>query len=224
MTEKHQIETQTKSQVKDLFLEIIEKQKPQTTHQLIKIIQARIDLSDAELIQILLQLEDGGKLNFVGKETVMPLTYKKYIFSKKANWYWAVIISVFMITLAILFVPNDSYPLFYLRVLMGIAFIFFLPGYVFIKVLFPSKALTFTNDENMDRIEHLIQCIGASIAVVTILSLIIYFIQIKMDVISITSFLLVLIVIFATLATVQEYNKRPVKTRAKFCCQIDNFT
>jgi uncharacterized membrane protein len=60
-------------------------------------------------------------------------------------------------------VPEDAYPIVYLRYILGSIFILWLPGYTFIKALFPEKEL--------DSIERIALSIGMSIALVPIIGL-----------------------------------------------------
>jgi uncharacterized membrane protein len=76
-------------------------------------------------------------------------------------------------------VLEDAFPLVYLRNVLGTTFILWLPGYAFIKALFPqklpfAKALAHSLDaseKGLDAIERIALSMGMSIALVPIVGL-----------------------------------------------------
>jgi len=60
-------------------------------------------------------------------------------------------------------IPEGTYPINYVRYLLGSLFVLFLPGYSFIKALFPTK--------DIDNIERIALSIGMSLALVPIIGL-----------------------------------------------------
>ena len=63
--------------------------------------------------------------------------------------------------IAISVIPENAVPLIYLRSGFGVVFILFLPGFVFIKTLFPTNVPFKTFSESMDTLER----IGLSLGV-----------------------------------------------------------
>jgi uncharacterized membrane protein len=220
MTKTPPCDTGIKAQAKELILETIKKQKPQTTQQLIKLVQEKIALSEGELIQIVLQLEKEDNLHFTKEETFTAQTYKEYALSKKANWYWTTIVIAIVTTITVLIIPNNAYPLTYLRSLLGTAFIFILPGYAFLKLLFPSKVPIHAHTESLDTIERAIFAVGTSIALVSITNLILNSLQLNTGAAPITLNLLALTAIFATVAMFREYQAKVTISKVRLTTEL----
>ena len=110
-------------------------------------------------------------------------------------------------------VPEDAFPLVYLRYVLGTIFVLWLPGYAFIKALFP-QTLPFarglahslgTTEKNIDAIERVALSLGMSIALVPIIGLLLNYtpwgVRLTPIVLSLTAFT----IIFATAAIVREH-------------------
>lgn len=162
MTKNQPISNQVKEQIKQTILQTIKKEKPENAQQLIKLVQEKTALSSEEITQLLIQLENEDRLHFTKKETLLPPTPQTYVLSKKAAWYWVIIAIAILTTLTVFIIPDNAYPIVYLRSALGIVFVLFLPGYTFIKMLFPSKVPIKTSSENMDTIERLALSLGMS--------------------------------------------------------------
>jgi uncharacterized membrane protein len=99
--------------------------------------------------------------------------------------------------------PEDAYPIVYARSALGIIFVLFLPGYTFIKALFPTKVPIKTSSENLDTIERIALSLGMSIALVPIIGLILNYTPWGIRLMPITLSLLALTIIFATAAVLR---------------------
>jgi len=86
------------------------------------------------------------------------------------------------------------------RYVLGAVFVLFLPGYSFIKTLFPTKEL--------DNIERTALSIGTSIALVPIIGLLLNYTAWGIGTTSITLALLALTTILATASIVREYQAK----------------
>jgi hypothetical protein len=160
-----------KDKIKSLILEEVANEKPESTQRLTQLMQQK-NYADPELItQALLELEDEGKLHFTKPETT-PASSVDYVFSQKALWYWTIIALSIATTISVFTIPEAIYPVAYMRNVLGIIFILVLPGYSFIKALFPTTVPFKTSSENLDNIERLALSIGMSLALVPIVGLI----------------------------------------------------
>jgi hypothetical protein len=195
-------------QTTQIILDIVKKRRPETTQQLIKLVQEKTALSSEEITQLLIQLENEDRLHFTKKETLLPPTPQAYVLSKKAAWYWVTIALAILTTLTVFIIPDSAYPIVYLRSALGIVFILFLPGYTFIKMLFPSKVPIKTSTENMDTIERVALSVGMSLALVPIVGLILNYTPWGIRLTPITLSLLALTVVFATAAILREHQNR----------------
>jgi cation transport ATPase len=208
MTKNQPISNQVKEQTKQTILQIIKKQKPENTQQLIKLVQEKTALSNEEITQLLIQLENIDRLHFTKKETLLPPTSQTYVLSKKAAWYWVTIAIAILTTLTVFIIPESAYPIVYLRSALCIIFILFLPGYTFIKMLFPSKVPIKTGSENMDTIERLALSLGMSLSLIPIVGLILNYTPWGIRLTPITLSLLALTIVFATAALLREYQAK----------------
>ena len=100
-------------------------------------------------------------------------------------------------------VPEDAYPIVYARYLLGSIFVLALPGYSFIKALFPTKEL--------DNIERVALSIGMSLALVPITGLLLNYTPWGIRVTPVTLSLLALTVAFATAAVIREHQAKTLK-------------
>jgi hypothetical protein len=208
MTKNQPISNQEKNQNKQTILQTIKNQKPENTQQLVKSVQERAALSCEEITQLLIQLESEEKLHFTEKEALPPPTSQTYFFSKEAAWYWVIITVAIVTTLTVFAIPDNVYPIVYLRSALGMVFMLLLPGYSSIKMLFPSKVPIKTNNENMDTIERLALSIGMSTALVPMVGLVLNYTPLGIRLTPIIFSLLALIIVFATVAVLREYQEK----------------
>lgn len=190
--------------IKDIIIKTINEQKPQTTSQLIGLIQKTTNLSENEIIDILNQLEAENKIHFnVKPET--STSFGTYFFSFESAWYWTIIAVALVTTLTVFTIPQDSFPLAYVRNVLGVIFALFLPGYAFVKAIFQKKVPIKTTSESFDNIERLVLSIAMSIALTPMVGLILYYTPIGIGLTPITLSLLALTTLFATAAMAREY-------------------
>ena len=190
--------------IKDLIIKTINEQKPQTTRQLVNLIQSTTNLSKKEIITALNQLEEEDKMHFNTK-LEKTISIGTYLFSVEAAWYWVIITVALLTTVTVFTIPQDSYPLAYFRNVLGVIFVLFLPGYAFVKAVFQNKVPIKTSSESFDNIERFVLSIAMSIALTPIVGLILYYTPIGIDLTPITLSLLTLTLAFATIAMAREY-------------------
>ena len=182
--------------------------KPETTNAIVKQVQQKYSVPDEEVRAILMQLEEENKIHFTKKTSPIPTTLSRYLFSSKSIWYWLTITIAIATAVAVFYIPEDAYPLVYLRQIFGAIFVGFLPGYVFIKTLYPSKVPISTSSENLEAIERIALSLGLSIALVAIVGLILNYTPWGIRLIPITFSLLVLTLVFATASLLREYQAK----------------
>lgn len=198
----------TKDQIKDLIIQVVKKEKPETAKQLISLIQQTQGLPEKEITKLLIELENENKVHFTKKEPPTYATIKEYLFSSKAVWYWTTIVLAAATTVTVFTIPENAVPLVYLRSALGIIFLLFLPGFSFIKALYPSEVPIKTSSENMDTIERVVLSFGMSLTLVPIVSLILNYTPWGIRLTPITLSLLALTVVFATAARARETSHR----------------
>ncbi len=193
-----------KEQIKILILETVAKEKPENTEQLEKILQQQRGISPESTTQLLIELKNEGKLHFIKPEP-KPASAMDYIFSRKGLWYWGIIAISIATTVSVFTIPETTYPISYVRNVLGIIFVLFLPGFAFIKALFPSTVPIKTTSENLDNIERIALGFGMSLALVPIVGLILNYTPWGIRLAPITLSLLALTIICATAAIFREY-------------------
>ena len=196
------------NEIRDFIIETVNTQKPETTSALVKLVQQKYPLSEEEILTILSQLETENKIKFTKKEPATPTTLRVYAFSIKSIWYWATITIAIATAIAVFTIPDDAYPIVYIRYFLGIIFVLFLPGFTLIKTLYPSKVPLKTSSENLDVIERIALSIGMSIALTSIVGLVLNYTPWGIRLTPITLSLLTLTFLFATVAVLREYQTK----------------
>jgi uncharacterized membrane protein len=102
-------------------------------------------------------------------------------------------------------VPEDAFPLVYLRYVLGTIFVLWLLGYAFIKALFPKQLPLRTSDKDLDTIERIALSIGTSIALVPIVDLLLNYTPWGIRLTPIVLSLTALTVTFATAAVLRGH-------------------
>jgi hypothetical protein len=208
----------TNDQIKQLILDTVKKQKPETSKQLISLIQEHIAILPERINDLLIELENEDLLHFMKPEPPTPTSAKAYMFSPKALWYWITIIFSFATILTVFSISNSDYPLVYLRYVLGFVFVLFLPGYTFTKLLFPIKLPRIAvflprgqieiGSENMETIERFALSVGLSLALLPVVGLMLNFTPWGVRLAPITLSLLALTIVFATAAVLREYQAK----------------
>ncbi len=197
-------------QVKKFMLSVIEAQRPENVRQIISVVQQTYTLPEDQITPILIELENEGKLHFTKKghtnaSTQKPIPFKTYVLSNRAAWFWFTIILAIITTLAVFVIPEGVYPIVYIRYALGVVFVLFLPGFAFIKTLFPLDAPIKTGSENFDAIERIVLSLGLSLALVPIAGLILNYTLWGIRLVPIIVILLTLTIVFSTVAILREY-------------------
>lgn len=182
------------------IINIVKKNNPKTIDELINLIQPIYHVPKKDILERLLHLENQGKITLKNQTTTVTPVLRNYLFSTKSSWYWTIIVTALATAALVLIVPENVYPLVYARYIIGAIFVLFLPGYSFIKALFPGKEL--------DNIERTALSVGMSIALVAITGLILNYTTWGIRTTPITLILLTLTIIFATAAIIREHRTK----------------
>ena len=194
--------------IKNVIINIVKEQKPETAEQLASFVEKTTNLSKKEIINLLNQLETEDKIHFNTKYELSSASFGAYLFTSESAWYWIIMAVAATTTLATFTIPQDWYPLAYVRNVLGVIFVLFLPGYAFMKALFPIKVPIKTSSEAFDTIERVALSIGMSIALTPMVGLILYYTPIGISLTPITLSLLALTIAFATAAEGREYQAK----------------
>jgi hypothetical protein len=200
--------------IKDVIIKIVKEQKPETARQLIRFVQKTTNLSEKEIVTLLNQLEAEDKIHFNMKRELASASIGTYLFTSESAWYWTIIAVAIATAISVFTIPQDWYPLAYVRNVLGVIFVLFLPGYAFIKALFPAKLPIKTSSENLDTIERVALSIGMSIALTSIVGLILYYTPLGIGLTPITLSLLALTAALATAAVAREYQTKSITVQS----------
>jgi hypothetical protein len=195
------------------IIHTVETAKPESVQQLVDQVQALSSKSKQEIINRILYLQQEEKIHLKPPQTPTPEKFSSYLGSNRALWYWVTMTFTIATAIIVFTVPEDAFPLVYLRYVLGAIFILWLPGYAFIKALFP-QTLPFargpahslgTIEKNLDTIERIALSLGMSIALVPIVGLLLNYTAWGIRLTPIVLSLTALTIIFATTAIVREH-------------------
>jgi hypothetical protein len=208
----------TEDKLDQQIIQIVETAKPQNVQQLIDQVQALSSKPKQEILDRILHLEQEEKIHLKPPQTQTPEKLTSYLGSNHALWYWITMALTIATAIVVFTVPEDAFPLVYLRYVLGTIFILWLPGYAFIKALFP-QTLPFarglahslgTTEKNLDTIERVALSLGMSIALVPIIGLLLNYTPWGIRLTPIVLSLLALTIVFSTTAVIRDYkNQKP---------------
>jgi len=181
------------------IIQLIEDKKPRNLQQLVNLAKEKSSIPEQKIIEHVLRLQSQGRISL----TEQPTRSQKlapYLKTEKASWYWATIVLIIASVIAVFAIPENAYPIVYLRHVLGIILVLWLPGYSLIKALFPQKEL--------DNIERTALSIGMSLALVPITGLILNYTPWGIETTPVTLSLLALTSIFATAAIIREHQTK----------------
>ena len=142
--------------------------------------------------------EEGQEI--ASKNSVPSEGIKKGLFrSKKLIWYWATLATVFATMLAIFIINENAFPVVYIRWLLGLIYVVFLPGYSLVRSLQVQKRL--------NNLEFFCLSIGTSLALTSIFGLLLDQTPWGINLITVTFGLLVITVTFSTVAAIRDFKE-----------------
>jgi len=182
------------------IIKILSNEHPKTVKLLIKSVQLKNDVPEQKIMERILFLQDQGKI-VLKDQLPLSFTLKDYMLSIHAYWY-LLIVALAATTATLILANLERAPIIggifvYARYLFGSIFVLFLPGYSFIKALFPVKEI--------DNVERAALSIGMSLAIVAINALILNYTPWGISTTPITLSLLGLTLTLSTIAVVREH-------------------
>ena len=203
MSQNSPEETLTKT-----IIQLIRDKKPRTVQQLADLAKEKTSIPEKEIIKHVLRLQSQGKITFKELPTQPPQKLGTYLKTKEAYWYWITLILTLATTLTVFTVPEEAYPLVYIRYVLGALFVLWLPGYSFIRALFPAQNKSGKPAKPLDPIERTALSLGMSLALVSIVGLLLNYTPWGIRLTPIVLSLLSLTAIFATASVVREYRNK----------------
>lgn len=142
-------------------------------------------------------------------------SFKKYSMSRRASWYWITNGLVLATVISIFWLPQDVFPVAYVRAFLGLIFVLLLPGFSLAKTLYPINVPIKTSSENLDLIERIILSIGMSIILTFIVGLVLNYSPWGLALTPETLALALFTVILALVAITREYQMQKAKLGQK---------
>jgi predicted Zn-ribbon and HTH transcriptional regulator len=185
------------AKIAETIIQVIKEKNPQTVQQLTTLVKEKTKIPEKEILEHIIKLQNTGKIRLEKQIPPTPIKLATYLKTEQAIWYWATITIAIATVAAVFTIPENFYPWIYIRYALGTIFILWLPGYTFIKALFPEK--------NLDNIERIALSIGMSLALVPIVGLLLNYTPFGIRLAPITLSLLALTLTFATAAIIREH-------------------
>jgi hypothetical protein len=183
------------------IIQLVKNENPENVEQLLKLAKEKLSLTDEEALKHIMQLINNEKIKLKEHSQQTPQSLKTYIRSNEAYWFWTTTSLAIATAITVFTVPEDAYPIVYIRYVLGSIFVLGLPGFTLIKALFPSK-------KEMDAIERAALSIGLSLAIVPIVGLLLNYTPWGIRLTPITLSLLALTITFATAAILREHQTK----------------
>ena len=117
-----------------------------------------------------MNLEDRAKESHENPN-VRSKTLFDYLQSTQALWFWLTSIIIVIIPIVSLSFAN-IFPLIFVRWSFAVLLIFWLPGFILVKLLFPKKPEQRQSEEYLDPLERVAISIGLSMVFVPIVGLV----------------------------------------------------
>ncbi|MCW4024174.1 MAG: DUF1616 domain-containing protein [Candidatus Bathyarchaeota archaeon] len=194
----------TNDQTKALIAQIIASEQPENVEQLVDIMQTRYFLSKEQVAAALIELEADETVSFVKGKAQRFFSIKDYLLSRCALWFW---FSIVLSTVAALvfFLPANILAVAYTRYVLGLIFLAFLPGYVFIKAMFPADTKIPIKITSENKIERVALSLASSLCLAPLVALVLNYSPWGIRLESLTVCMLFLTLAFAFVAGYREY-------------------
>ncbi len=197
------------------ILQAVERHNPKTVKQLVEIVLDEDDsISEEDVVEQVIQLESKGLIVFKEKEEPALRNVLAYVRSPKSYWYWVTLSLALITAIAAFAISQDVYPLIYVRYFLGLIFVLWLPGYSFIRALFPKLPIKSSSRE-LDPMVRAVLSIGINLALVPIIGLILNYTPWGLQFVPTVVSLLAFTAVFATVAITREYYSQPRKDLQK---------
>lgn len=165
------------------------------------------DLDKEKILEFLQKLKVEVKIKLEEK-SLESKSFVSYLRSGGSIWYWMILITQVMTVIMTFIISEDSYPLIYVRNISGLVFVLFLPGYAFTKVFFSGNLSTKGSTRDLEQIEQIVLSVGTSLALVSIIGLLLYYSPWGLGLTPILFSLMAFTSIFATAALIREYRAK----------------
>ena len=194
----------TKAELKAMIMDEIIKSNPADNKQLQQLMLQNHKIPIDTTTKILLELQREEKIKFLERRQTYT-TVNTYLFSRKAIWYWIIVFLSLGSLISVFSIPVTSYPAVFLRIILGIILVLFLPGYVVIRTYYINSQVTEPKEFNANIIQFTLSLV-VSLVIDAIIGLILYF-SLGLDYLKITLSLFTIIMVISTINVIRDYKK-----------------
>jgi uncharacterized membrane protein len=135
-----------------------------------------------------------------------PNSFINHLKTKKARWYLEFLLFIITSAVIIFTIPETAFPFVYVRYILGSILVLWLPGYTFLRAVFP-KTISRKKSTSLDSIEQIALSIGISIAFIPLIGIFLIYIPGGYSLQSIVLSLLFLTTMLSTVAVIREYQR-----------------
>lgn len=161
MAENEQESTQEAKTLESWLMSVIKTGEPQSLNKLVKLARAA-GYSEEDTLSEISRLEKLGRLK-LGTSKQKVREFRRLFFSFSMLWYWGVIAISLTAIISVLAISPSLFPFVYIRWLSGLAILLWVPGFCFVKALFPKKEI--------GNLETLILSVSSSLILVVLVGL-----------------------------------------------------
>jgi uncharacterized membrane protein len=167
-------------------------------------LEETLDLREREIVDFVSKLQAQGIIRLEDPyiESCDLAAYAIH----RVFWYWLTIVIGAITTTLVFIVPANLFPWIYVRNFFGVIFVLFLPGYAFVKALFPTNLPGKISSESIETIERVALSVGLSIALVSMVGLLLYYSPFGLDLDAIVLSLFAFTSVLATAAVIRGYH------------------
>jgi hypothetical protein len=201
-------ENSKKTNNMQVVIQIIEEKKPKTVQELVNSASETLKISEQEAMELVLKLQKEGKVRLERETLPTPQKLTSYLRTEDALWYWVTVIFSLGTAVVAFTVPEDLYPWVFVRYVSGSIFVLWLPGYTFVKALFPTQVPIKLQTESLDALERIALSLGLSLALVPIVGFLLNYTVWGVKLTTTVMSLLVLTVFCATVALTREHQEK----------------
>ncbi len=194
------------SELTETIIRVFNSRKPQTTEELIALTNENKIWPEEEILDAISDLQAEGKVRLIKPNLTSPSSFSSYLKCKEAIWFWASLAIAVLTLFSSFLISSDLYPWSYLRNFLGLIFIMWLPGYVFIRMLLPVHEPFRDSSSTLGNLERIALSIIVSLAFVSIIGLILNYTPWGINLTTIVISLFILSLVFVVFALVREYN------------------
>jgi hypothetical protein len=167
-------------------------------------VSQQLRLPETHVLPHILNLHNQGQLRLARATSPPPATLRRYLQTSHALWYWLTVGLAVAAAATGFLTPDDVFPWVYARHALGTILALWVPGYSFIKALFPSGPST-ASETGLRTTERLVLGLGMSLALVPLTGLVLNYTPWGIHTASILISLLTAALLSATIAVVREY-------------------